>query len=86
LNSKRPLDDLSRLDPVLASLLLDEIEACAARPARHSRRPGLPFLPYQRFEITLTSAGEQHFFAVLFQYGQDEQTLHVRFIGHSIRG
>jgi hypothetical protein len=43
------LTDLSKLDPVLSSLLLDEIERCAVEPTRHSRRPGLPFLPYQRF-------------------------------------
>jgi hypothetical protein len=80
------LADLARLDPVLASLLLDEIDRCAVNPTRYSRRAGLPYLPYQRFEIRLVHEGVTHFFAVLYQYGQDEQTLHVRFIGHSVIG
>lgn len=83
---REALEDLAKLDPVLASRLLDEVERCAVASTTQSRRAGLPYLPYQRFEIELTHDDVKHFFAVLFQYGQDEQTLHVRYIGHSIIG
>ncbi len=83
---REALADLAELDAMLASRLLDEIERCATQPTLQSRRPGLPYLPYQRFEIKLEHDEEKHFFAVLFQYGQDEQTLHIRYIGHSIIG
>lgn len=83
---REALADLAKLDPLLASLLVSEIDRRADNPTRHSRRAGLPYLPFQRFDIRLTHDGEEHLFGVLFQYGQDEQTLHVRYIGHSVIG
>jgi hypothetical protein len=51
----------------------------ARAPAVLSRPASFPHLPYQKYQFW--SPDDTTHFTVLFEYGQDEQTLHVVAIG-----
>jgi len=71
-------DDLARLPSPIAAAIRREILRFAANPGGRSRPTRAPFPPGQVFETEFQFGDMTCYIAVVFQYGQDEQTLHVR--------
>ena len=70
--------DLARLPLPVA----EHVERCIGdlcnRPTELSRRSRFPFIQNaQLFSFVHDFEGTRYWFNILFQYGQDEQTLHI---------
>ena len=74
-------EDLDRLPPLLASIILDQVDLLAANPTRLSRPSHFPYRPSQAFEFSRRFEARTYYITVLFHYGQDEQTIVVDAIG-----
>ena len=69
--------DLECSPPVVQSAILDWIEQCAGDPARYVRKPSFPHPLRPKLEQRIDVEGRRYYVVALFQYGQDEQTLHI---------
>lgn len=74
--------DLERHTPLLQSQMLDEIEAFAADPVGLSKPGAFPYPLYQRYPFSIESEEKKYHFTLLFQYGADEETIWIKFIGY----
>jgi len=73
--------DLARLPIHVAAFLERKLKELAQAPTRLSGPSRFPFRRHaQLFSCELRSAGYHYYFHVMFQYSQDEQTLHIEAI------
>lgn len=70
-------DEFVRLSPAMQELVLDEIDRLASHPVGLSQSPGVEAARYQVYHFFGFAAGTTSRFEIHFQYGQDEQTLHL---------
>jgi hypothetical protein len=70
-------DDFHRLPASLQELVLDEIDRLASHPVGLSQSPGVDAARYQVYHFFGFAAGTTSRFEIHFQYGQDEQSLHL---------
>ena len=75
--------DLARLPALLASYVLDQIDLLAQNPVALSQPPSFPHTLYQKYQFFWPpdAPAEVHV-TILFQYSQDETTLHI--VGNGI--
>jgi len=71
------------LDVVVASGLAEHFDRLAEDPVGLSQPSYLPYPPgYQLFKCHVGAANGSHYFAILFNYSQDETSLLISGIGH----
>jgi hypothetical protein len=75
------VSQLQRLPSDLAERVLDQIEQLAHQPTHLSRPGSFPFQLFQVFEFECIANPITYRFTVVFQYSQDEQTLHLLNLG-----
>jgi hypothetical protein len=70
--------DLARLPLPVAEFVERQIHALCEQPTKLSTRSRFPFVQNaQLFSFEMEFEETRYWFNVLFQYGQDEQTLHI---------
>ena len=69
--------ELVKLPPELAEHVLDEVDRLAADPVLLSKRADLDNAFYQIYECSGFLSSRRSRFEMRFQYGQDEQALHI---------
>jgi len=82
------VDDLDKLalSAVVLSAFFDGLARLEEDPINLSRRPTFPFagLNALMHHIAFRESEGKHFFTVFFHFGQDEKTLIVTHIGHTL--
>lgn len=73
--------DLDRLPPLLASVILDEIDRLAQRPTELSLPPSFPHPLFPKYQFWGFNGKHRYHVTVLFQYSQDERSIHILYIG-----
>ena len=68
---------LEALPTATAEQVLDEIDRLARQPVALSRRADMAAGQYQVYDFVGIIDGSPHRFQIRFQYGQDEETLHL---------
>jgi len=70
--------DLARLPAMLASHVLDQLDRLAADPVGLSRPPAFPHPLYQKYQFFFPpEAPPEAHVTILFQFSQDETSLHI---------
>jgi hypothetical protein len=73
--------DLSRLPPLLASHVLDQVDLLVQDPVRLSRPSRFPYRPAQAYSFAHQYEGVTYYVTVLFSYRSDERTIVLDRIG-----
>ena len=78
-------EDLAQLPVPVRRFALQQLQALAEAPTALSRRSHFPYREKcQIFQFDVDHELQRWELRALFQYGQDEQTLHVLAIGRSV--
>jgi hypothetical protein len=71
------VEDLARLPVSVQRAILTSLRQLAAAPSRLARPTRPPYTPGMLYRAELPVEGALCLLDVVFQYGQDEQTLHI---------
>src|SRR5687768_11969598 len=75
--SDEAIEDLAKLKLPLRKTVENHLEVLAHYPTKFSEPAHFPYWQVQAYKFETAFEGVEYFFTVLFQYGADEQTLHI---------
>ena len=78
--SPRAFEDVAKLPEPVRAVVLEYLPRMASQPSVGSRPSSAPYPPGMLHRADLPCHGATCLLDVIFQYGADEQTLHIEYV------